>query len=99
MVPPKGDHQSVPVIGNFPRGTERCSGASTTKKKKSLDQMVLMKYHSISNLLFLGKVVERAVVVQLQIFMDDDAYLDSFQFNFYPGHRMETMLFAFMDDL
>lgn len=62
-------------------------------KKLSLDPIVLNNYHMGSTLQFLGKVVEGAVVVQLQA-LDTDAFPDTFQSGFHSGNEMETTLFT-----
>lgn len=68
-------------------------------KKKSLDPEVLSNYCPVSKLPFLGKVVERAVLKQLQAFLNDASIFDQFQSGFHPGHGMETALVALRDDL
>uniref|UniRef100_A0A803SVN4 Reverse transcriptase domain-containing protein n=1 Tax=Anolis carolinensis TaxID=28377 RepID=A0A803SVN4_ANOCA len=68
-------------------------------KKPSLDPMTLANYHPVANLTFLGKVIERAVLGQLQQFLDDTAGLDPFQSGFHPGHGTETVLVAITDEL
>uniref|UniRef100_A0A803TWG8 Reverse transcriptase domain-containing protein n=1 Tax=Anolis carolinensis TaxID=28377 RepID=A0A803TWG8_ANOCA len=68
-------------------------------KKPSLDPMTLANYRPVSNLPFLGKMIERAVLGQLQQFLDDTAGLDPFQSGFRPGHGTETVLVAITDEL
>uniref|UniRef100_R4GD80 Reverse transcriptase domain-containing protein n=1 Tax=Anolis carolinensis TaxID=28377 RepID=R4GD80_ANOCA len=68
-------------------------------KKPSLDPTQLENFWPISNLPFLGKVVERVVAAQLQAFLDDTDFLDPAQSGFRSGHCTETALVAIVDDL
>uniref|UniRef100_A0A803TU59 Reverse transcriptase domain-containing protein n=1 Tax=Anolis carolinensis TaxID=28377 RepID=A0A803TU59_ANOCA len=61
--------------------------------------LILSNYRPISNLPFLGKVLERVVASQLRGFLDDTDYLDPFQSGFRPGHGTEMALVALVDDL
>lgn len=49
--------------------------------------------------MFLDKVVERAVVEQLQAFLEETSALDPFQSSFRPSHGMETAVFTLTDGL
>ena len=44
-------------------------------------------------------MIERAVVGQLQEFLEETSALDPFQSGFRAGHRVETALVALTDDL
>lgn len=70
--------------------------SETTHGKKSL---YLASYCPVSNLQFLGKVVERVVVEQLQAFLEDSSVLDPFHSSFCPGYGVEMALVTLMDDL
>ena len=53
--------------------------SKTIIEKSSLDPTVLDNYQPVSNIPFLGKVLEQVEVSQQQGFMDDTDYLDSFR--------------------
>ncbi|KAF7239530.1 putative RNA-directed DNA polymerase from transposon BS [Varanus komodoensis] len=56
-------------------------------------------YRPVANIPFLGKVLERVVVGQLQALLDETDYLDPFQSGFRPGYGTESALVALYDDL
>uniref|UniRef100_A0A803SQV2 Reverse transcriptase domain-containing protein n=1 Tax=Anolis carolinensis TaxID=28377 RepID=A0A803SQV2_ANOCA len=84
--------------GVFPEGLKEAS-VSPLLKKPDLDRSVPASYRPVSNLPFLGKLVERAAVEQLQQFLNDTVGLDPFQSGFRKGHGTETVLVAITDQL
>uniref|UniRef100_A0A803SYC6 Reverse transcriptase domain-containing protein n=1 Tax=Anolis carolinensis TaxID=28377 RepID=A0A803SYC6_ANOCA len=84
--------------GVFPEGLKEAV-VSPLLKKTDLDRSVPSSYRPVSNLSFLGKVIERAVAVQLQQFLDDTTGLDPFQSGFRAGHGTETVLVSITDHL
>ena len=77
------------------------SGTLPERLKEALVRPLLKKqglhpsdYRPVSHLVFLGKVIEWAVVGQLQEFLEETSALDPFQSSFRPGHRVEMALVA-----
>ncbi|KAF7253994.1 RNA-directed DNA polymerase from mobile element jockey, partial [Varanus komodoensis] len=68
-------------------------------KKASLDPETATNYRPVTNILFLGKVLERVVAGQLQALLDETDYLDPFQSGFRPGYSTESALVALYEDL
>ena len=68
-------------------------------KKSGLDPSDPANYRPILHLAFLGKVIERAVVGQLQEFLEETSALDPFQSGFHAGYGLETALVTLTDDL
>ncbi|KAF7242125.1 Transcription factor COE3 [Varanus komodoensis] len=68
-------------------------------KKASLDPEVTTNYRPVANIPFLGMVLERVVVGQLQALLDKTDYPDPFQSGFRPGYGTESALVALYDDL
>ncbi len=48
-------------------------------KKRNLDNTVLSNYRPISNLPFIGKIIEKVVFNQLNKYLNSNGYLDNFQ--------------------
>lgn len=68
-------------------------------KKLSLDLTILDNFHSVTNIISLGKIVEAVVVQQLQKILDEANHLKFFQSDLRFGYRIETALLTFSDDL
>ena len=68
-------------------------------KKPGLDAEILANYRPISNLPFLGKVIERVVVNQLQHYLVENHLHAPMQSAYRPFHSTETALLRVQNDI
>lgn len=68
-------------------------------KKPSLDLTILDNFHSVTNMISLGKMVETVVVQQLQKILDEANHPKFFQSGLRFGYRIQTALLTFSGDL
>ena len=68
-----------------------------------LDEMIgkdnKKNYRPVSNLLFIGKLVERVVSIRLKKHMDDNNLNITSQYGYKKGHSTETLLLNVVNDL
>ena len=84
--------------GTFPQNLKEAV-VQPLLKKSTLDPQDPANYRPVSNLPFLGKVIERAAANQLQSFLEDTLALAPFKSSFRPGHGVETALVTLLDDI
>ena len=84
--------------GTFPRGAHSAI-IKPLLKKPSMDRNDLKNYRPVSNLSFLGKLIEKAACTQLINHIESNNLFDSFQSAYRSRHSTESALVKVKNDI
>jgi hypothetical protein len=84
------------TTGTFPSDLRKAI-ITPILKKPSLDHQLLKSYRPVSNLSFLGKLIERVVASQVTTFVDSNSLGEPLQSAYRHMHSTETALLAVQD--
>jgi hypothetical protein len=68
-------------------------------KKQGLDKEMLSNYRPVANILYLSKMIETNIAIQLNAHMDFNDLHIPYQSGYKPGHSCETLLLSINDDI
>ena len=84
--------------GDFPAS---CKSAiiSSLIKKQGLDYEILKNYRLVANLIFISKIIEKAIATQIHSHLINNDIVDNFKSPYITGHSGETALLRVYNDI
>ena len=98
LLPPITNIVNMSLDATFPSSSKK-SIIVPLLKKPSLDAEVLKHYRPVSNLAFISKIIEKAVVLQLNDHLSTNNLFETYQSAYRRLHSTETALLKVQNDI